>query len=123
MDSDDLIHSTKKYGKLLLLGTQNGKLLLYDAERNVVLKRLEFPGNVGMIQSITHLDGDEYIIGSSVDTYRVNMKTFQIKVVPDIKTIKQLSVTGSYLFVASARGLVILPRKKEYTQRIDLELY
>ena len=101
-----------KYEDKLLLGAQDGSLLLYDTKAKQVVKEIPLFENTAPVNSITALNQDEFIIGTSMDTYRVHMKTNSVFKYPNIKTIKQLDFNKAFLFMASAKGLFIVPRQK-----------
>jgi len=118
---NNLFLCLRKYEDKLLLGAQNGSLFLYDINLKKVLKKIELFGNAAPVSSITALNKDEFIIGTSMDTYRVNMKTNLVFKFPNIKTIKQIDFNSDFLFMASAKGVFIIPRNKsKISEKLDL---
>jgi len=111
LDSDDLIVSTTSYKDKLLLGTQQGFLMLYDpAAKNTIFK-IRVPPNPDAVYKITAIDEDDYIL-ASFSTYKINIPTKKVTELVDIKTVKQLCYDDKATYIASATGLFVIPHEK-----------
>lgn len=97
----------------LLLGTQNGALIIYDPQLHRALKTIQLPGNPGTVSYLYKLEGSKYLAATTVNTYEVDIATGKTTYYPTVKTLKQAFKTSKYLFLASARALFIRPRDKQ----------
>ncbi|QKJ30231.1 hypothetical protein HQ865_10800 [Mucilaginibacter mali] len=112
LDAGDLVISLKRYNDQLLLGTQKGFLALYDpATKNTSFKIKVSPA-AGSINYIAAVDHDDYIVASSLSTYRVNIPAKKITELVNIKTAKQLCYDDKAIYIASTSGLFVIPREK-----------
>ncbi|MDB5030998.1 ATP-binding protein [Mucilaginibacter sp.] len=112
LDHDDLVVSIKSYKGKLLLGTQKGFLILYDpASKNTGFKIKVSPAT-GSINHITAINQDDYIVASSLSTYKVNIPTKKVIELVNIKTVKQLCYDNKAIYIASTSGLFVLPHEK-----------
>src|SRR6202012_994142 len=108
LDNDDLVVSIRSYKDQLLLGTRKGFLILYDpASKNIGFKIKVLP-TAGSITNITAINQDDYIVGSSLSTYKVNIPTKKVTELVNIKTVKQLCFDDKAIYIASTSGLYIL---------------
>jgi len=112
LDNDDLVVSIKSYKNKLLLGTQKGFLILYDpASKNTGFKIKVSPAT-GSINSITAINQDDYIVASSLSTYKVNIPTKKVTELVNIKTVKQVCYDDKAIYIASTSGLYVIPHEK-----------
>jgi signal transduction histidine kinase len=110
--NDDLTVSIKRYKDKLLLGTQKGFLVLYDpATKNTVFKIRVSP-TAGSINNITAISYDDFIVASSLATYKINIPTKQVTELVNIKTVKQLCYDDKAIYIASTSGLFVIPHEK-----------
>lgn len=105
----DLIVSLHTYKNKMLLGTQNGCLLVYDPFISKVFRKIVFPPTSGTIYNITKIDNTQFLIGCSVNTYLLNINTGLYKQLPPISALKQVAKSKDALYIASSRGLFALP--------------
>lgn len=112
LDTDDLVVSIRNCREKLLLGTRKGYLMLYDP----VLKHTDFKlkpsTTTGSINNITSINEDDFIVGSSLFTFKINVATQKITELPFINTVKQACADDKATYVASAGGLFIIPHQK-----------
>lgn len=109
LDADDMVLSIKQYNNNLLLGTQNGRLLLYNPASKSILQQLTLPKSSGSVNNITAVGRDTFVIGSSVDTYKYSAKSNKATLINVVKSLKQADMAGDFLYIASAKGLFIIP--------------
>jgi signal transduction histidine kinase/ligand-binding sensor domain-containing protein len=121
LDNDDLVLSVRSYKDKLLLGTQKGYLMLYDPVTKNTSFKIKVSPNVGSVYSISAIGGDEYIVASSLSTFRINIATKQVSELVDIKTIKQVCYDDKAIYIASASGLFVLPREKSNVVNKQIE--
>jgi len=112
LDNDDLVASIKSYKDQLLLGTQKGFLILYDPASKSTNFKIKVSPAVGSIYYIAPVDQDDYIVASSIATYKVNIPTKKITELVNIKTVKQLCYDDKAIYIASASGLFVMPRER-----------
>ncbi|MDB5112508.1 MAG: hypothetical protein JWR67_3622, partial [Mucilaginibacter sp.] len=112
LDNDDLVVSIKSYKDKLLLGTQKGFLILYDpASKNTSFKIRVSP-TAGSINNIIAINQDDYIVASSLSTYKVNIPAKKVTELVNIKTVKQLCYDNKAIYIASTSGLFVIPHEK-----------
>lgn len=110
----DYVRTMIRHGKLLLLGTDKGKLYLYDYIRKRFLKDVNLPGNFNSVHKIAFVGHNEFLIGTAINTYKINLDTGYLELMPAIKILKQTDYTKDLLFTTTAGGLIItLKRKSE----------
>ncbi|REA62883.1 hypothetical protein DSL64_08160 [Dyadobacter luteus] len=112
MDESDHVRTMVKAGGILLLGTQHGKLYMYDHVLKRLVKRVAPNEKFGSIYKIAPVDDGNFLIGTSINTYIFNIHTQQFKLQPAIKILKQIDQTQDLLFATTANGLVITLKKK-----------
>lgn len=112
LNSDDLIVSVKNYHDNLLLGTQKGFLLLYDPVTKKTSFKIKVAPNVGSINYLAAIGRDEYIVASSLATYKINIPTKKITELSAIKTVKQLCYDEKAIYIASTSGLFVIPQER-----------
>jgi len=112
LDNDDLIVSLKKYKDQLLLGTQKGYLMLYDPASKKTNFKIKVSSTAGSINYITAINPDEYIVASSLSTYKVNVPAKKVTELVDIKTVKQVCYDNKAIYIASTSGLFVIPNEK-----------
>lgn len=108
---NDVITSLNHVSDKLLLGTQNGRLILYDTKLSKVSKDITPPFSVGTVSNITALDAEHFIIACSTDAFLLNVKSAVFKKLPKIKALKQTVNLNDGLYMASSEGLFIYPSK------------
>ncbi|NNU33217.1 hypothetical protein HK413_01780 [Mucilaginibacter sp. S1162] len=109
---NDLVVSIRSYKNQLLLGTQQGYLMLYDPVSKNIGFKLKVSPAAGSIYNITAISPDEYIVGCAITTYKVNIPAQTVTELVSIKTVKQLSYDDKAVYVASTSGVFILPKEK-----------
>jgi signal transduction histidine kinase/ligand-binding sensor domain-containing protein len=112
LDNDDLIVSIKSYKDKLLLGTQNGFLMLYDPVSKNTSFKIKVSSAAGSINYITAINQEDYIVACSIATYKVNIPTKKVTELVNIKTVKQLYYDNKATYIASTSGLYVLPNEK-----------
>jgi signal transduction histidine kinase len=112
LDPDDLVVSIKKYKNGLLLGTQKGCLMLYDPISKSTVFKIRLTPAGGAINYIAPINPDEYIIASSLATYKIALLTKTVTELTNIKTVKQLCYDDKAIYIASTSGLYVIPKEK-----------
>ena len=110
-NKDNPVSWLEKKDKNLILGTQNGNIITYDPQAEKVIKSLQLPGSPGNITYLYNLGEDQYIVGTQINTYHADLNTKRVVLYP-IKTLKQAFKSSEFLFLASARELMIKPLAK-----------
>jgi len=113
--NDDLVLSIRNYKDKLLIGTQKGFLMLYDPVLKTTNFKIKVSPAAGSIYSITAINQDDYIVASSILTYKINIPTKKVTELVNIKTIKQVCYDDKTIYIASTSGLFVIPRKKSDT--------
>ena len=108
---NDRVNCIEGPAPALVLGTQNGNILVYDTKKGNVIKKIRLPGNHVSVNYLYRLEGSRYIVGTSVDTYEVDIEKGTNRLYPFIKSLKEVDKTDQFIFVASAKGLVAIPLK------------
>ncbi|GAB3904448.1 sensor histidine kinase [Mucilaginibacter boryungensis] len=112
LDNGDLVISIRNYKDKLLVGTQKGFLILYDpVSKNTVFK-IKVSPTAGSINYIAAINADEYILASSVATYKINIPTKKVTELVNIKTVKQLCYDEKAIYIASTSGLFVIPHER-----------
>ncbi|MGF7078495.1 sensor histidine kinase [Mucilaginibacter sp. UYCu711] len=117
---DDLVVSIRSYKEQLLLGTQQGFLMLYDPVSKNIGFKLKVSATVGSIFNITAISADEYIVGCAIATYMVNIPTQTVTELADINSVKQVSYDDKAIYIAATSGVFILPKEK--SDRLNRQL-
>ena len=117
LQGDDRVNCIQQKGPLLVLGTQNGNIILFDPQENKVLKKITLPVNRGMITYLFNIDGNRFLVGTSVNTYEVDIEKNTFKLYTEIKSLKEVDKSDRYLFMASAGGLIVSPLNTRETFR------
>ncbi len=117
---NDLVVSTRSYKNQLLLGTQQGFLMLYDPVSKNIGFKLKVSPAAGSIYNITAISPDEYIVGCALATYKANIPAQTVTELVSIKTVKQLSHDDKAVYIASTSGVFILPKEK--SERLNKQL-
>jgi signal transduction histidine kinase len=112
LDTDDLVVSIRKYKNQLLLGTQKGCLMLYNPVLKSTAFKIKLSPADGSINYIAPINQDEYIIASSLATYKVAIPAKTVTELTNIKTVKQLCYDDKAIYIASTSGLYVIPLKK-----------
>ena len=112
VNKDNLIKCIATKGDTLICGTLNGSILLNKISKKQIIKEIQFPGNPVSVNYLQQLKGDNYLVGTSIDTYEISLQTGVMKLYPEIKALKQADETRDFIFAASAGGLAALPLKK-----------
>jgi signal transduction histidine kinase len=117
---NDLVVSIRSYKNQLLLGTQQGFLMLYDPISKNIGFKLRISSAAGSIYNITAIGADEYIVGCAIATYKVNIPAKTVTELVNIKTVKQLSYDDKAVYIASTSGVFVLPKEK--SDRLNRQL-
>ena len=116
---DDRVNCIELNGTALVLGTRNGNIVVYDAQKRGVVKTIRLPGNHISVNYLYHLWGGKYLAGTSVDTYEVDVGNGTTRLYPFIKSLKEVDKTDQFIFAASAKGLVAIPLKPNASHSVD----
>jgi signal transduction histidine kinase/ligand-binding sensor domain-containing protein len=116
---DDVVKTVQQTNGALLLGTQNGKILVYNAPTASITNQLDLPLPQAPVNIIYPLGGDDFLIGTSVNSYWLNAKTKSASLL-SVAAIKQVVSTDESIFLATATGLIIFP--KNYSTRWENEI-
>jgi len=116
---DDQVKTVQQINGKLLLGTQNGKILLYDAKTAVITEQISLPSPQAPVNIIYPLGSDDFLIGTSVNSYLLNVKTKAASLL-SVAAIKQVVSTDRSVFLATATGLIIFP--KNYSAQWENEI-
>ncbi len=119
LDNDDLVVSVRNYQGKLLLGTQKGFLILYDPASKAVSFKMKI-APTGSIYFIAAIDKDNYIIASSINTYRMNIPSKKVTELVDVKTAKALSNDDKATYIAATSGLYVIPHEK--SERLNQQI-
>ncbi len=106
---DDVVKTLRSKNGQLLLGTQSGKIMVYDAKKALIIEQLSIPAPPAPVNIIYPVDADKYLIGTSVNSYLLDLKTKNFEFLP-ISAVKQVVSTGNSICIASAAGLLIYPK-------------
>ncbi|MBC7401006.1 MAG: hypothetical protein H7289_13780 [Mucilaginibacter sp.] len=112
LNNDDLVVSIKRYQNQLLLGTQKGFLMLYDPVSKSTSFKIKVSPATGSINNIYAINQDEYIVASSLATYKANIPAKKVTELVNIKTVKQLCYDDKAIYIASTSGLFVIPNAK-----------
>lgn len=107
--SDDVIKTIQQTNGELLLGTQSGKIMVYNAKTGGLTTQFNVPVPLAPVNIIYPLGADNYLIGTSVNSYLLNIKT-KVFTLLSVAAIKQVASTDSSVFLATATGLIIFPK-------------
>ena len=118
-NTDDLVKTVQQTNGQLLLGTQGGKLMFYDPKYPTIKGWIDLPLPQAPVNIIYPLGGDDYLIGTSVDSYMFNAKTKAFTKI-NVAAIKQVVSTDKSIFLATATGLIIFP--KNYSEQWEAEM-
>lgn len=118
-DADDAVKTIQQANGQLLLGTQGGKIMIYNAKTAGITTQFNVPLPLAPVNIIYPLGGDNYLIGTSVNSYLLNVKTKTFTLL-SVAAIKQVVSTDSSIFLATATGLIILP--KTYSAQWEAEI-
>ncbi|OCX50519.1 hypothetical protein BEL04_22340 [Mucilaginibacter sp. PPCGB 2223] len=118
-DADDVVKTVQQTNGQLLLGTQGGKLMRYDPKHPAIKSQIDLPQPQAPVNIIYPLGADDYLIGTSVDSYLFNAKT-NIFTRINVAAIKQVVSTDKTIFLATATGLIIFP--KNYSGQWETEI-
>jgi len=116
---DDVVKTVQQISGKLLLGTQNGKILIYNSKTAAITDQLNLPLPLAPVNIIYPLGGDDFLIGTSVNSYLLNVKTKTFSRL-SVAAIKQVVSTDRSIFLATATGLVIFP--KSYSAEWESEI-
>lgn len=105
---DNVTYIDVHKGKLVA-GTQNGHVIIYDPTRKRVIKDIELPGRPKIIDYIYNVNNDRYLVGTSIDTYLVDIANDNVKLFEDVQSLKEADVSPQFVLMASAKGLYICP--------------
>ncbi len=108
-NNGDLIKCLESDGQCLLLGTQNGLLISYNTITGQSSVLTALPANDNGINYLKLLKDGSILIGSSVYTYILNVKTHTLQPVGPIRALKQADQIKGALLLASSNSMVILP--------------
>jgi len=112
LDNDDLVVSIKSCKDKLLMGTRKGYLMLYNPATKHTDFKIKLSASTGSINNIAAINDNEFIIGSSLFTFKVNITTQKVVELPYINTVKQACADDKATYVASAGGLFVIPHEK-----------
>ena len=124
IQESDHVRTMVKYGNILLLGTQHGKLYIFDHVRKRLVKSISTSENFGSIYKIAAIGEGNFLIGTAINTYVFNLATETFVLQPAIKILKQTDQTVDLLFCTTANGLVItLKRKSELLKKQVVSMF
>jgi hypothetical protein len=107
--ADNMLKCTDLNGDILVAGTQNGSIVLYNLKRGQILPEINLPGNPGSVNYLYHLHDSKYLVGTSINTYEIDLQTHNIQLYPEIRALKQADQSVKFVFTASTAGLNLLP--------------
>ena len=117
-DDGDYIRTMVRHHNLILLGTQHGRLYLYDHMEKRFINNFRLPRNFDSIYKIAYLENDEFLVGTSINTYKLSLRKGIATLIPSIKILKQTDQTNDLLFLTTATRLIVsLKRKSEKLQK------
>jgi signal transduction histidine kinase/ligand-binding sensor domain-containing protein len=111
--TNDIVQTIFRHGNLLLLGTLQGKLHIYDpALKSYIKTNLALPANTGSVTGISAWKEGKLAISTSVNTYILDLNNYSVKEFSALKDLKQIDNSPDLLFATSPKGLYILPKKE-----------
>lgn len=107
--NNDLVKCLLSYDHLLLIGTQNGKLISYDPATNASKLLFELPAKNNGISYLKALGKNNIVVGSPTKTLIYNVKSHRNEQTFLYMSVKQADTIGGALVLATSPGLIARP--------------
>ncbi|WP_448701865.1 sensor histidine kinase [Mucilaginibacter sp. AW1-3] len=115
----DGVKTVQRVNGELFLGTQDGRIMVYNTTRSAVTDQVSLPAPLAPVNIIYPLGNDTFLIGTSVNSYLFNTKT-KVFTLLNVAAIKQVVSTDNSIFLATATGLIIFPR--DYSAKWEADI-
>ncbi|HEY1115412.1 MAG TPA: two-component regulator propeller domain-containing protein, partial [Chitinophagaceae bacterium] len=109
LEATDFVRSITLGATTILLGTQNGKLIVLDKKTQKTLYTHTLPFKTSGIDIVKVLSGDTYLFNTSMAPYIIDARSRKVQPM-DVKVLmKDVDVTDSVLLLGTLSGLIMHP--------------
>ncbi len=113
LERKDFVRCINVLDGMLIMGTQNARLLVKDSINGKVLWNLQLPVQAGAIEYIRPIGGSSIVISTSSNTYLLDIKNKNYRIIPPLLMSRDVETWGETMFFACPSGLFATPHPEK----------